>query len=135
MQKVWCVAALGVALVTGCSTEPVVEQPDQFTMTVSVQVAPGRVAGIDGGGCAGTDRLAGLREGAYITVRDAVGTTIGAGNLRRGTLNTDQSCTLTANPVVNAGSDFVAVEIKGFAPITRAAAEAERDGVGIGFGY
>lgn len=104
-------------------------------MRVNVQVAPNFVVGVDGGGCAGEGRGGGLREGAYVTVSDAVGAKVGAGNLERGTINSDRSCTLTATVPVAVGTDFYDVEVGSYGAVTRSAEQAQSEGVGIGFGY
>jgi len=124
------------AFLSACSTQdeqPV--EPERFDMTVEVAVAPGHVTGVDGGGCAGDGRLSGLREGAYVTVSDAVGATVGAGNLEQGVIGSDQRCTLSSSISVIEGSDFVEVEVGDYGSVTRSVEEARREGVGIGFGF
>lgn len=145
-MRIVLVAAMAALALVGCSSSSegspaaasaaatTTAEPTSFTMTIMGKIAAGRSeAGPDG--CQGSLFLSGIRGGAYISITDAAGTTVGAGNLEAGTLNAAGECVLYAYPEVKLGSDFYNISISNRDPITRAAIEARNEGVGIGYGY
>ena len=124
MRKLW-LAAMTAAFLAGCSTEPEVEQPATFDMTLQATVTSTYVTRT-ATGCESRRH----QEGTNVTVTNATGETVGAGSLGRGVLQPDGACRFAVDVTVKDGSDFYGVAIGGEEP-TMFPAEKARAGIGL----
>lgn len=146
-------AALAVAALTACGTaesmvglessedstssprSSVAAKPPADTLTIMVQIAPGRTTMSPEGDCQGDVFFNALRKNGYVSVADAAGVTVGASTYQSATLQPDGSCRLLAPTDVVKGSAFYSVNLGVGDPVIRPADEAHSEGIGVGYGY